>query len=96
MGLETGAKRARLRAEEAASGSTGEGKMPKMKTHKSTAKRFKRTASGRVRRMKIGRSHLRRRKTSRVLRSFDKTIEISDPGSVKRVKRLLPYLAKKS
>ena len=69
--------------------------MPKMKTHKSTAKRFKRTASGRIMRMKIGKSHLRRRKTGRVLRSFDKTIETSSPGSVKRVKRLLPYLAKK-
>jgi large subunit ribosomal protein L35 len=75
-------------------GLTWEGKMPKMKTHKTTAKRFKRTASGRIRRMKIGRSHLRRNKTSRVLRSFDKTIEVSDPGTVKRVKRLLPYLGK--
>jgi large subunit ribosomal protein L35 len=96
MELETGAKGARLRAEKAASGFTGEGKMPKMKTHKSTAKRFKRTASGRLRRMKIGRSHLRRRKSGKILRSFDKTIEISNPGSVKRIKRLLPYLAKKS
>ena len=76
-------------------GLTWEGKMPKMKTHKTTAKRFKRTASGRIRRMKIGRSHLRRNKASRVLRSFDKTIEVSDPGNVKRVKRLLPYLGKK-
>ena len=76
-------------------GLTWEGKMPKMKTHKTTAKRFKRTASGRIRRMKIGRSHLRRKKASRVLRSFDKTIDVSDPGSVKRVKRLLPYLGKK-
>jgi large subunit ribosomal protein L35 len=69
--------------------------MPKMKTHKATAKRFKRTASGRVFRMKIGRSHLRRRKTAKVLRSFDKTIEIPNPGNVKRIKRLLPYLAKR-
>jgi large subunit ribosomal protein L35 len=69
--------------------------MPKMKTHKSTAKRFKITSSGRIRRMKIGRSHLRRRKTSKVLRSFDKTIEIPNPGNVKRIKRLLPYLAKR-
>jgi len=69
--------------------------MPKMKTHKATAKRFKRTSSGRIRRMKIGRSHLRRRKTSTVLRSLDKTIEIPNVGNVKRVKRLLPYLAKR-
>jgi len=70
--------------------------MPKMKTHKTTAKRFRMTASGRIRRIKIGRSHLRRKKASRVLRSFDKSIEVSDQGNVKRVKRLLPYLGKGS
>jgi large subunit ribosomal protein L35 len=95
MVLETGAEGARLRADKAGSGFAGEGDMPKMKTHKSTAKRFKRTASGRIMRIKIGKSHLRRRKPGRVLRSLDKTIEISSPGNVKRVKRLLPYLAKK-
>ncbi len=81
---------------ETSSGLTWEGKMPKMKTHKSTAKRFKVTASGRIMRIKIGRSHLRRRKSGRVLRAFDKTIEISSRGSVKRVKRLMPYMVKKS
>lgn len=70
--------------------------MPKMKTHKTSAKRFGRTASGRIRRTKIGKSHLRRRKSGRVLRSFDKAVEVEDAGTVKRVKRLLPYLAKRS
>ena len=69
--------------------------MPKIKTHKSTAKRFKVTGSGRLRRTKIGKSHLRRKKASRVARSFDKTIDVTSSGSVKRVKRLLPYVAKK-
>jgi len=69
--------------------------MPKMKTHKTTAKRFKVTASGKIRRIKIGKSHLRRKKASRVARSFDKTIDVTDSGSVKRVKRLLPYIGKK-
>lgn len=69
--------------------------MPKIKTHKTTAKRFKRTASGRIQRMKIGKSHLRRRKSGRVKRSFDKTIEVSDSGNKKRIRRLLPYLGKK-
>ncbi len=69
--------------------------MPKMKTHKTTAKRFKVTASGKIRRIKIGKSHLRRKKPSRVLRSFDKTIDVTDSGSVKRVKRLMPYIGKK-
>lgn len=69
--------------------------MPKMKTHKTTAKRFRVTASGKIRRIKIGKSHLRRKKASRVLRSFDKTIDVADSGSVKRVKRLVPYIGKK-
>jgi large subunit ribosomal protein L35 len=70
--------------------------MPKMKTHKTSAKRFTRTASGRIRRTKIGKSHLRRRKPGRVLRSLDKAMEVEDAGNVKRVKRLIPYLAKRS
>ncbi|HRA20636.1 MAG TPA: 50S ribosomal protein L35, partial [Anaerolineae bacterium] len=35
--------------------------MPKMKTHKSTAKRFKVTGTGKLMRTKIGKSHLRRK-----------------------------------
>jgi large subunit ribosomal protein L35 len=69
--------------------------MPKMKTHKTTAKRFKRTASGKIRRMKIGKSHLRRKKPGRVTRSFDKTMDVNDAGTVKRVRRLLPYMKKR-
>lgn len=69
--------------------------MPKIRTHKTTSKRFKRTSSGKIHRVKIGKSHLRRKKPGHVLRSFDKTIEFANPGGVKRVKRLLPYLAKK-
>lgn len=69
--------------------------MPKMKTHKATAKRFKRTASGRIRRVKIGKSHLRRKKPGRVTRSFDKTMEVTTAGTVKRLKRLVPYGGKK-
>ncbi len=70
--------------------------MPKMKTHKTSAKRFTRTASGKIRRSKIGKSHLRRKKPGRVLRSFDKLVEVDSAGSVKRLKRLMPYLAKRS
>ena len=69
--------------------------MPKIKTHKTTSKRFKRTSSGKIHRVKIGKSHLRRKKPGRVTRSFDKTIEVADSGGVKRIRRLLPYLNKK-
>jgi large subunit ribosomal protein L35 len=68
--------------------------VPKMKTHKTTAKRLRVTASGRIRRVKIGKSHLRRKKAARVSRSFDKTMDITASGSIRRVKRLLPYIGK--
>jgi large subunit ribosomal protein L35 len=62
--------------------------MPKLKTHKATAKRFKVTGTGKLRRLRTGRSHLRRKKSKRVLRSFDK-YEGVDPVDRKRVRRLL-------
>lgn len=68
--------------------------MPKIKTHKATAKRFKITGSGKIRRLKGGRSHLRRKKRKQVKRLFDKTIPLETGGEIKRVKRLAPYLKK--
>jgi len=68
--------------------------MPKMKTHKSTAKRFKVTATGKLMRTKIGKSHLRRKKAKRVRRLFDEYLVVSDKASVKRVRRLAPSLWK--
>ncbi len=69
--------------------------MPKIKTHKATAKRFRYTAKGKLMRTKIGKSHLRRKKPRRVKVLFDEMIEVENPGSKKRVKRLAPYLGKK-
>jgi large subunit ribosomal protein L35 len=62
--------------------------MPKIKTHKSTSKRFKVTAKRKLRRLKNRRSHRRTRKSKRVLRSFDKDLPV-DPVDAKRVRRLL-------
>ncbi len=66
----------------------GEGIVPKMKTHKATAKRFKITGRGKLRRLKARRSHLRRRRSKRVRRSFDKDLQVSKVDH-KRVRRLL-------
>jgi large subunit ribosomal protein L35 len=66
--------------------------VPKIKTHKATAKRFKVTGTGKIVRLKARRSHLRRRKAKRVLRSFDRTIEVESAGAQRRIKRLAPYL----
>jgi large subunit ribosomal protein L35 len=66
--------------------------VPKIKTHKATAKRFKRTGKGKLMRVKIGKSHLRRKKSKRVKRLFDEHIEVKESASKKRIRRLAPYL----
>jgi large subunit ribosomal protein L35 len=65
--------------------------MPKIKTYKAAAKRFSYTGSGKLMRTKIGKSHLRRRKSKRVKRMFDEMHEVTSYGAKKRVRRLIPY-----
>jgi large subunit ribosomal protein L35 len=64
--------------------------MPKMKTNKQAKRRFKITGTGKVMRAKGGKSHLRRRKSKRTRRMFDKMFEVAKQDE-KRIKRLLPY-----
>lgn len=66
----------------------------KLKTHKATAKRFRLTGTGKLVRTKGGKSHLRRRKSSRVKRALDKMQPVTLTATVKRVRRLAPYLGK--
>ena len=68
--------------------------MPKIKTHKVTAKRFKLSGSGKLLRTKQGKSHLRRRTPKRTKRLFTEMIEVTTRGDIKRIKRLAPYLKK--
>ena len=68
--------------------------LPKIKTHKATAKRFKYSGSGKLMRTKIGKSHLRRKKAKRVKRQFDEMHEVTSRGAIKRVRKLAPYLKK--
>ncbi len=70
------------------------GKKYKLKTHKSTAKRFKVTGTGKVVRTKGGKSHLRRRTSKRSKRQFTKMLEVSNKKEAKRIRRLAPYLGK--
>lgn len=65
--------------------------MPKIKTYKAAAKRFKFTGSGKLMRTKVGKSHLRRRKSKRVKRQFDEMHEVTSHGFRKRIRRLMPY-----
>ena len=64
--------------------------MPKLKTHKGAKSRFHITGSGKVMRVKGGKSHLRRRKAKRAKRLYDEKIPIS-PSDRTRIKRLIPY-----
>lgn len=70
----------------------GGSKLPKLKTHKCTQKRFKVTGSGRIMRVKIGKSHLRRRKPKRVKALFDTYIEVTHRGNKRRIRKLAPTL----
>lgn len=64
--------------------------MPKMKTHRSSAKRFKITKSGKILRSKAYKSHILTKKTTKRKRNLRKFTTVSS-ADVKRVKALLPY-----
>lgn len=66
--------------------------MPKLKTKKSIAKRFKITGTGKVKHFGAGGSHLLSKKTSKRKRRIRKAAILQSRGSAKTVKRLLPYL----
>jgi large subunit ribosomal protein L35 len=61
----------------------------KMKTHKGAAKRFKLTASGKVKRMKAYKSHILTKKSAKRKRNLRRPGLIQTPGDTKRMKRLL-------
>jgi large subunit ribosomal protein L35 len=64
--------------------------MPKLKTHKGAAKRFKKTGTGKVKR---GHSHLRHILTSKSKKrkgKLGKSVLVSDADTPK-VKRMIPY-----
>lgn len=64
--------------------------MPKMKTNRAAAKRFRVTGSGRIRRSKAGLNHMMQEKSRKQLRRLRKNDTV-DKAMEKRVKLLLPY-----
>jgi large subunit ribosomal protein L35 len=64
----------------------------KLKTYKAAAKRFRMTATGKIMRTKGGKSHLRRRKSTRVLHALRGDVEVTAPADKRRIRRLAPYL----
>ncbi len=62
--------------------------MPKMKTHRGAAKRFKVTGTGRIRRRKAWRGHNRHKKSAARWRRVQGEADLA-PGDARRVGRLL-------
>ena len=65
--------------------------MPKMKTSRAAAKRFKVTGSGNLVRNKAYKSHILTKKTTKRKRNLRKDI-IMDETNVKNMKKILPYM----
>ncbi len=64
--------------------------MPKMKTNKSAAKRFKITGKGKIKRRRANKSHLNEEKPSKRKRRLRRPALVSEK-EVKKIKKLLPY-----
>jgi large subunit ribosomal protein L35 len=64
--------------------------MPKMKTHRGAAKRYRLTATGKVKRGKAFRSHILTKKTTKRKRNLRKTGYV-DKTEARTVKQLIPY-----
>jgi len=64
--------------------------MPKLKTKRSAAKRFNKTATGKIKRAKAYKGHNTGKKSSKRVRNLRKNTLVSD-GDQKRVEKLIPY-----
>ena len=65
--------------------------MPKLKTSRAAAKRFKKTATGKLKRMKAYKSHILTKKSTKRKRNL-RQATITDSANVKNMKKILPYL----
>lgn len=64
--------------------------MPKMKTHRGSAKRFKVTATGKIKRAKSNKNHILNKKTRKRKRNLRKGGYVHETME-KNVKKMLPY-----
>ncbi len=64
--------------------------MPKMKTRKSAAKRFKLTGTGKIKRRKAFMSHILTKKSPKRKRQLGKDTILA-PANVKSVRKMIPF-----
>ena len=65
--------------------------MPKMKTSRAAAKRFKVTGTGKLKRNKAYKRHILTKKSPKTKRTLRKA-GLVDESNVKNMKKILPYL----
>ena len=65
--------------------------MPKLKTNRAAAKRFKATGTGKLKRSKAYKRHILTKKTRKTKRNLRKAAMV-DCTNVKNMKKILPYL----
>ena len=65
--------------------------MPKMKTHRGAAKRYRKTASGKFKRAHAFKRHILNKKSSKRKRKLRKGAYIN-AAEIKIVRKLLPYV----
>ena len=63
--------------------------MPKMKTHRGSAKRFRRTGTGKLRRYKAYASHLTGKQSAKRPRTQTKWTTVSD-ADMRRIDKMIP------
>ena len=64
--------------------------MPKIKTSRAAAKRFKVTGTGKLKRSKAYKSHILTKKTTKRKRGLRK-MAYASPANAKVIKKLIPY-----
>lgn len=65
--------------------------MPKIKTSRAAAKRFKKTGTGKLKRMKAFKSHILNKKSAKRKRNLRKAA-MTDSTNEKNMKKILPYI----
>ena len=65
--------------------------MPKIKTNRSAAKRFKVTGTGKLKRNKAHKRHILTKKSTKTKRNLRQPA-ITDSTNVSNVKKIMPYL----
>ena len=65
--------------------------MPKVKTNRAAAKRFKKTGTGKLMKMKAYKSHILTKKTTKRKRNLRKAT-VADVTNARNIKKITPYL----